>query len=83
MPWVACLPDRNVSEALNYDGLGRPFNFGCRTNGALAERLRQTLFAGKAVVQPDPAMVQAYHGPGGYLERLEAAFERLRANPSS
>jgi hypothetical protein len=76
MPWVACLPDRNVSEALNYDGLGRPFNFGCRTNGALAERLRQTLFAGKAVVQ-------AYHGPGGYLERLEAAFERLRANPSS
>jgi xylulokinase len=45
---------------------------------ALAESLRQTLFAGKPVVQPDPAMVEAYHRPGGYLDRMEAAFEKLR-----
>ena len=34
----------DVSGALNamYDGLGRPFNFGCRTNGAMTwDRLRQ------------------------------------------
>ena len=45
---------------------------------ALAESLRQTLFTGKAVTQPDPAMVKAYHAPGAYLDRLEAAFEKLR-----
>jgi len=44
----------------------------------LAERLRQALLAGKTVVQPDPAMVQAYHAPGAYLDQLETAFERLR-----
>ncbi len=44
----------------------------------VAEGLRRTLFAGKPVVQPDPAMVRAYHAPGGYLDRLEAAFEDLR-----
>jgi len=45
---------------------------------ALAESLRQTLFAGKPVVQPDPALVDAYHRPGGYLDRMETAFEQLR-----
>jgi xylulokinase len=44
----------------------------------LAERLRLALLAGRTVVQPDPAMVQAYHAPGGYLDQLEAAFEKLR-----
>ena len=45
---------------------------------ALAERLRQTIFAGKPVVQPDPRMVQAYHAPGAWLDQMEDAFERLR-----
>ena len=45
---------------------------------SLAERLRQTLLSGKPVVQPDPVMVQAYHAPGAYLDRLESAFEALR-----
>jgi xylulokinase len=43
-----------------------------------AERLRQAILTGKPVVQPDPRMVQAYHAPGGYLDRMEAAFEQLR-----
>ena len=45
---------------------------------ALAEQLRQAIFTGKAVVQPDPEMVKAYHARGGYLDQLEDAFERLR-----
>ena len=47
---------------------------------ALAERLRQAIFAGKAVVAPDPEMVRAYHAPGGYLDQLEIAFEKLRTS---
>ena len=46
---------------------------------ALAERLRQAIFAGKAVVAPDPEMVRAYHAAGGYLDQLETAFKRLSA----
>ena len=45
---------------------------------ALAESLRRAIFTGKRIVQPDPAMVQAYHAPGGYLDQLEVAFEKLR-----
>ncbi len=45
---------------------------------ALAESLRRAIFTGKRIVQPDPAMVQAYHAPGGYLDQLEIAFEKLR-----
>ncbi len=45
---------------------------------ALAESLRQAIFTGKSVVQPDPAMVKAYHAAGGYLDQLEVAFEKLR-----
>ena len=45
---------------------------------ALAEKLRQAIFTGKGVVQPEPEMVKAYHAPGGYLDQLEAAFEKLR-----
>ena len=45
---------------------------------AVAEKLRQAILAGKTVVQPDPAMVQAYHAPGGFLDQLEVAFENLR-----
>ena len=44
----------------------------------LAEKLRQAIFTGKGVIQPDPEMVKAYHAPGGYLDQLEAAFEKLR-----
>lgn len=46
---------------------------------ALAETLRQAIFAGKPVVQPDAAMVRAYHAPGGYLDQLDAAFQKLGA----
>ena len=45
---------------------------------ALAEQLRQAIFTGKGVIQPDPEMVKAYHAPGGFLDQLEAAFEKLR-----
>ncbi len=44
----------------------------------LAETLRQAIFTGKGVIQPDPEMVKAYHAPGGYLDQLETAFEKLR-----
>lgn len=46
----------------------------------LAETLRQAIFTGKGVVEPDPAMVEAYHQPGAYLDQLEIAFERLRSS---
>jgi len=45
---------------------------------ALADKLRAALYAGKAVTEPEPAMVAAYHAPDGYLDRLEAAFETIR-----
>ena len=45
---------------------------------ALAEHLRRAIFTGKRIVEPDSAMVQAYHAPGGYLDLLEVAFEKLR-----
>lgn len=46
---------------------------------ALAETLRQAIFAGKSVVQPDAELVRAYHAPGAYLDQLEAAFGKLGA----
>ena len=45
---------------------------------SLAQTLRQALFTGKTVVQPNPQMVTAYHATGGYLDQLETAFEKLR-----
>ena len=48
---------------------------------SLAEQLRQALLAGRPVVQPDPVLVKAYHAAGGYLDRLEAAFELLPGRP--
>lgn len=45
-----------------------------------AERLRQAIFTGKGVIQPEAEMVKAYHTPGGYLDQLEGAFEKLRKN---
>jgi xylulokinase len=39
-----------------------------------AETLRQAIFTGKGVIQPDPEMVKAYHAEGGYLDQLEVAF---------
>ncbi len=44
----------------------------------LAEKLRQAIFTGKTVVQPEPDLVRAYHAPGGYLDQLESAFEQIR-----
>ena len=48
------------------------------TRETLAEKLRAAIYAGKAVTEPEPALVAAYHAPGGYLDRLEAAFEAIR-----
>jgi len=42
--------------------------------------LRQFLLRGKTIFQPDPATVQSYHAPGGYLDRMEIAFGELRNN---
>ena len=46
---------------------------------AVAETLRKTIFTGKGVITPDAETVKAYHAPGGYLDQLEGAFEKLRA----
>ena len=46
---------------------------------AVAERLRAAISSGKAIFMPDPEMVRAYHAPGGYLERMESCFERIRS----
>lgn len=49
------------------------------TRETLAEKLRaRDPYAGKAVTEPEPALVAAYHAPGSYLDRLEAAFEAIR-----
>ena len=45
---------------------------------ALAETLRDAVRAGGAAVAPEPDWVRRYHTPGGYLDRLEEAFEKLR-----
>jgi xylulokinase len=42
-----------------------------------ADRLRHAILRGKDVFQPNPAMVQAYHSPGGYLDQMEMAFSEL------
>lgn len=46
---------------------------------ALIETLRAAVYAGKDIVAPEPDRVRRYHAAGGYLDRLEAAFEKLRA----
>jgi len=45
---------------------------------ARAEELRGAILRGKAVFSPDPAMVDAYHAPGAYLDQMEIAFAELR-----
>ncbi|HRY72236.1 MAG TPA: glycosyltransferase, partial [Spirochaetia bacterium] len=40
----------------------------------LAERARAVAARPGPAVEPDPAAVRAYRGPGGYLERLAEAF---------
>jgi xylulokinase len=72
-----------LARCLNYDGLGRPFNFGCRTNGALAwDQLRTRHGLGaKDYAACDAALGAAVAGPVALVP--EAAFERLRVNPSS
>ncbi|GHU04570.1 hypothetical protein FACS1894158_05160 [Betaproteobacteria bacterium] len=44
-----------------------------------AASLRAAIYANSAVIDPDPEWVRRYHAPGGFLDRLEAAFEKLRA----
>jgi xylulokinase len=46
-----------------------------------AKQLRASIFEGKTVFMPEPALVAAYHGKGAqgsWLERLEKGFEKLR-----
>lgn len=45
---------------------------------ATAAALRAAVYAGSAVTVPEPEMVRHYHAPGGFLDRLEIAFEELR-----
>lgn len=45
---------------------------------AVAAALRSAILAGAAVIAPDAELVRRYHAPGGFLDRLETAFEELR-----
>ena len=46
---------------------------------AAADSLRSAIHANATLVQPDPDRVRRYHGPGGFLDSMESAFETLRA----
>jgi xylulokinase len=48
------------------------------THDATAASLRAAICADKAVIDPDPELVRLYHAPGGFLDRLDAAFVQLR-----
>jgi xylulokinase len=67
-----------------YDALGRPFNFGCRTNGALAwDRLREIHGLGKKDYAACEAALAATR-PGGRLRFWHPdaeSFPLVSANP--
>ncbi len=46
---------------------------------ALASSLRAAIYANRATVVPETELVRRYHAPGGFLDQLEAAFEKLRS----
>lgn len=45
---------------------------------AVAAALRAAVYADNTVIAPAPETVRYYHAPGGFLDRLETAFEKLR-----
>jgi xylulokinase len=45
---------------------------------AVAASLRAAIHVNCAMFSPDPERVRSYHAPGGFLDRLETAFEKLR-----
>jgi xylulokinase len=45
---------------------------------AAAASLRAAIYTNSAVIDPDIELARRYHAPGGFLDRLEAAFEKLR-----
>ena len=45
----------------------------------VGERLRQAIYRGAPIEPPDTDLIEAYHAPGAYLDRLESAFESLRS----
>jgi xylulokinase len=45
---------------------------------AAAASLRAAIYADSAVIESDPELARRYHAPGGFLDRLEAAFAKLR-----
>ena len=44
---------------------------------AIIASLRAAIYANSATIFPDPDLVSRYHTPGGFLDWLEAAFEKL------
>ncbi|MDR3221823.1 MAG: xylulose kinase, partial [Candidatus Accumulibacter sp.] len=44
----------------------------------IAASLRAAIYVNSTVITPDPEWVRCYHAPGGFLDQLEAAFEKLR-----
>jgi xylulokinase len=45
---------------------------------ATVASLRAAIHADGATIAPDPELLGCYHAPGGFLDRLEAAFVKLR-----
>jgi xylulokinase len=45
---------------------------------AIAASLRAAIYAQSAVITPEAEAVHYYHAPGGFLDRLETAFEKWR-----
>ena len=43
-----------------------------------AESLRRAVYSGSTTFTPDPEWVHRYHANGGFLDRLDSAFEKMR-----
>ncbi|MDR0378608.1 MAG: xylulose kinase [Candidatus Accumulibacter sp.] len=50
---------------------------------AAAASLRAAIYVDSTVIDPEPEWVRCYHAPGGFLDRLEAAFTRLRGSAAA
>ncbi len=44
----------------------------------VADSLRRAVYESSTTVTPDPEWVHRYHADGGFLDRLESAFEKMR-----
>jgi xylulokinase len=50
-----------------------------KTRETTAASLRAAIYADSAVIDPEPELARRYHAPGGFLDRMNAAFEKSRA----